>query len=482
MRVFQKNNTAMSKHKKINERDSKLPYYIPLRIYEHLTKLYPGYAGLVWMIMALPEYHYNSDDRGRLAVCYWTRPFINANSTHGRRTANGKYVPTDVLLQQVLTMTGIKVVSNQRAVGNSKYTLITDRILPTHLQCIWDQVLKEEVLYGPRVDGRGRPYQVPLKPQHLFTEEQEEISNILHKQRRKWKGSRIDEALEIVRNRAESLPEGNERNLVIATLLAVCKCTQPRYKPVRNSRRLYVDGLSILLLPRAIRHAFLEHMGWMELDLLNCQYLLACQMWDVSVSFLPGIASGASLWELIQAILPGLPKDTIKRAVYSILFGGSFDRNTKGGIEIIFAETGATEYLDQFKEIPEIRALVEARTKALNRVSSIGGITISDGTFIPLVRAQDVSSLLAQQIQDMETQLMWPIVRSLENQRGTQVLALIHDGIWVSTENEKRTFLLAKRTLSKVAKTLGVPAGINASSPTFSQSCRVGVWPKTVKK
>lgn len=253
-------------------------------------------------------------------------------------------------------------------------------------------------------------------------------------------------------------------------LHAIEQITQPVYKPVENSTRVYTLNESFPRLKREVRDVLTK--GWLKADLASAQLAIAATIWQAPAvgGFL---ISDRRIWDELQEWmkLPRSPKvkNDLKELMYSLLFGMS-RKNLSAKARQMFP--GRKEPWRRLSQHPVVNAILEARQRQFSTLRSVGFATDAFGRRLELLpkgrsasgyQKDNASSILAQVAQSWELRLMLPILDLAESHRGTSGFTItmwLHDGVCINVHDASRIEGWKTRISSAVAEQageLGIP-------------------------
>jgi len=253
-------------------------------------------------------------------------------------------------------------------------------------------------------------------------------------------------------------------------LHAIEQITQPVYKPVENSTRVYTLNESFPRLKREVRGVLTG--DWLKADLASAQLAIAATIWQAPAvgGFL---ISDRRIWDELQEWikLPRSPKvkNYLKELMYSLLFGMS-RKNLSAKARQMFP--GRKEPWRRLSQHPVVNAMLEARQRQFATLRSVGFATDAFGRRLELLakgrsasgyQKDNASSILAQVAQSWELRLMLPILDLAESHRGTNGFTItmwLHDGVCISVHDARRLEGWKNRislAVTEQAGELGIP-------------------------
>jgi len=229
---------------------------------------------------------------------------------------------------------------------------------------------------------------------------------------------------------------------------------RPVYKPGENSPRVYAMGYSLLSLPRDLRRRVL--VGTLEADLSSAHMVIAAYDLDIpslKALFQAGHSFWAVLLEQIGAKLEDKP--LLKKAIYSVLYGGSriLTRTLLEGIPDAVREA--------FFKAPLVKDLYTARNKRLSQIEDESGIR-SLGEWLKLTDFRsEPHSLLSIHAQRIETYVISACYEEAARAaRDFRIISAEHDGFTLQIlrpQNEEGIKNRLRKAVSKRGKEIGIP-------------------------
>jgi hypothetical protein len=258
--------------------------------------------------------------------------------------------------------------------------------------------------------------------------------------------SEIRSRLELAHEVADTLQKDIERQHNL--LQSIEMVSQPFYKPVESSTRVYSLNESFLRLKREVRKTLTE--GWLKADLTSAQLAIAAKCWgarDVATF----LESGNSVWPEFQAWL-GLQSDQeskakLKELLYSLLFGMSV-KNLSKNSRLMFP--GIKNPWQRLRKHSLIKSMLKARDQQFKSIRDSGRAEDAFGRTLILqprgrsaggYQQDNASSILAQIAQSYELKLMLPILDLAETYKGTSGFTItmwLHDGVCIKVHDARR--------------------------------------------
>lgn len=261
---------------------------------------------------------------------------------------------------------------------------------------------------------------------------------------------------------AESLPDSVSRQRALTYLARIAVRPKPLLRAVADSPRPFGTGMSLLGVKSSVRRVLTQ--GWVDYDLKNAQLAIVAREWGIE-ELQAFLASGQSIWSFLTESLdvPASAKPVLKTAVYSLLFG-----RPKGRISAsLDAESGLPGLGQRFFSLPLMKVAYRAREGQLKRVKSDHGGSTSLGKTIPIPYGSGrpaewvagARSILAQQAQAVELQLVHPVYVLARTTKAFDIMLYQFDGFTVKYRDKRNCALWHQRILAEVdrhAANLGV--------------------------
>jgi len=198
--------------------------------------------------------------------------------------------------------------------------------------------------------------------------------------------------------------------------------SQPLYRGVKKSSRIFGVGKSIVSLERSVRKALT--VGWYEADLKNAQLAIIAKTWGIK-KLQRYLETGVSFWKYLE--VTGLEKDLLKTLTYSVCYGAMKKR-------LYLEAQGAGKTVadvDNFLSLPLVRSIWRARRKQFRVIKENGGAIDYFGKFLSL-KDRNKRSVLAQCAQAYELALLEPVFDWFERNKnknyGCVITLFQHDG------------------------------------------------------
>jgi|GEM_PF-3212263 len=261
---------------------------------------------------------------------------------------------------------------------------------------------------------------------------------------------------------AQAIPNAASRIQALANLASICVNPKPYIRPVENSPRAFSDRQSLLTIKSDIRRELTK--VWVDYDLRAAQLAIIAKEWDLP-ELKDALESSQSIWAVLGGRLGLAPamKPALKRAVYSLVFGGS-QREIGSALE---ASTGIADIGSRFFADPLLRMVYDAREEQVDRLlrAKRGVTALGKEVEIPYrgsreERASMAKSFLAQQAQSVELMLLAPVYELAEGNYYFSVMLYQFDGFTVRYQDRRNSALWHSRILAAVesrARELGVP-------------------------
>lgn len=219
------------------------------------------------------------------------------------------------------------------------------------------------------------------------------------------------------------------RDTQISLLRSIEDQSQPFYKPLERTSRVVSLNESLLYLKRDVRKALCK--GWYEVDLKSAQLAIISTIWDIP-SVRTMLTQTTGVWDYFADYFQVYGntkeiKDAVKRPLYAVVYGMSKD-NTRKFADRMLADAGLKNGGELFLVSELVQTLFAYREDMVKRVLSDKGVKDAFGNWISL-QGRTARSLLAQQAQSYELQLLWPIVEQARQTNDFVITAFQHDGL-----------------------------------------------------
>lgn len=214
----------------------------------------------------------------------------------------------------------------------------------------------------------------------------------------------------------------------------------PLLKAVPRSDRAFGIGPTPMTLRSDVRRALTG--GWHEYDLRHAQLSIIARLWGVD-ALAPILAAETNVWEHFADEL-GVPLEThkaaLKRATYTIVFGGGLRRIANDFTHNLRRSGNAddaADVLNHFLRLPLVRSLLVARRIRMDQILRAGGLINYFGREIPARTAAQARSALAQEAQAIEIALILPIYELADQKRVFRVMIYSFDGVTISFRDQR---------------------------------------------
>ena len=269
------------------------------------------------------------------------------------------------------------------------------------------------------------------------------------------------------------------RKMYRRTLSYIEDQPQPFYKFSENRRtdRIHPANPSALSLPKGLRNLLAQRFA--QVDLRSAQLIIAAALWKCDDVLEKLTDEGYSIWfdlaEHFHLFEDGILesewkvfKAACKQAIYSTIYGmgephikGQFTRSASPALvlpDVFYRVNGEfvhqSEYASQrLSKHPVIRALLDARDVALDRIEQDGGAETATGIKAEMdsesrVNAASVMSTVAQSYEQeiMKEILLYEEEHQAGGGNDFRVMLWIHDGCAVHFTRRERTHLNAMKT------------------------------------
>lgn len=233
-----------------------------------------------------------------------------------------------------------------------------------------------------------------------------------------------------------NLPNNPVRDSQLRILRHINGQPQPFYFPsdkgntVRLSTREAIPNLQ-----SDVRRALTK--GWEEADLRSSQFAICASIWNVP-ELLDFLRTGKSLWKRFFDYLRLAPeecaiaKDVIKTTIYSICFGMA-RHSLKWTIgDNLDAEGLDKSIADKLLDEPIIKALLDARDVALERIAEEGGAMNCYNHWRPVTDKRRPRKIMAEIAQAWEMKLIYPAFELAQQTSEFTITLYQYDGFSVS--------------------------------------------------
>jgi len=249
------------------------------------------------------------------------------------------------------------------------------------------------------------------------------------------------------------IPNIEERLKQLAIFNRIVLHPAPRYSAVDNSKRLYTTGPSFQNLTKAARNACFS--GLRQFDLKQAQLMIISKLWDAPeiLTYL----NGQSIWSVLQSQTL-LSKDALKRGVYTLIFGGTYNNAITN-----MAEVEGVPYYEVKQKISSCKFfyLLETASKRFTAkikaekscLDAFGNELVTKDK----LTGAEIRSIKGCQAQSYEVAIMLPVLTHLLD-KGFQCWLLIHDGF--ITDNN--SYMIANE-LKAIAESTGKTFGMSLS-------------------
>jgi hypothetical protein len=259
-----------------------------------------------------------------------------------------------------------------------------------------------------------------------------------------------------------AMENGTSKDAVLPTILTLRDYCKLIYAASAKTPRLHALGLTIHQLPRELRKAALH--GCVSLDAHACQLAVVAKLWDVpQVSDF--LTARKSIWdELLGAMgVSADKKPSVKEALYSIIFGmgvvnvrrnllglplhGHSKKRRKRTVRSVKpVQSVSEEAADAFLSHPLIAELLIARHQRLRQIKQDRHIVDAFGRRIDYSRRHvKMRSLLAQEVQSYEVDLMLSLLPIFEAERDLVVVSWLHDGVTIHVTDDNQRKRIVRR-------------------------------------
>ena len=244
-------------------------------------------------------------------------------------------------------------------------------------------------------------------------------------------------------------PESPSQQQALSVLVHIVSAPKPYLRPVERSDRAFSYQPSLSTVRRDMRSILTR--GWYEYDLRSAQLAIAASVWGIP-ELRTALERPDSVWQQFADGL-GVPlepnKDGIKTAIYALLFGAAPQRVKQE----LNQGTGDPTLYDRFKKLALIKALYRARNLRLSQILTAGGLTTIFGDHLPALTRAEARSVLAQEAQAAELDLMLPIYELAQAHTARFGVVLYQfDGVHVKYRDKAAAGTYDRRIKEAVAK------------------------------
>lgn len=278
--------------------------------------------------------------------------------------------------------------------------------------------------------------------------------DILNKKRNIWAKLRsaydsVSDIIELDYQNQKISKESHDYNITI--LRSTYNFPQPTYKNTGNSPRLWAEGQNLIQLSSKYRDLLFQGIGWSYLDLASCHFcVFASLLLDSNFArpYLDQIKSGESLWNLFCEELPEVPRDMIKKILYTIIYGGDY----------ITIKLKYENFAPFILSHPIFKAMIEAATNWRKRAKKKGEVIMLDGTVMNVKNDNEAKTALSYYITCYEVELVKLAELEFNKVQNINLTAHIHDGFALTgPKNDiKERLPIVQKTLNKRAEELGI--------------------------
>lgn len=213
-------------------------------------------------------------------------------------------------------------------------------------------------------------------------------------------------------------------------LRAIEDQSQPFYKPVDNTTRVFSLNESLLNLKSDVRKALCK--GWYEADLKSAQLAVVSVLWDIPYVY-HMLTKTTGVWNYfldyfgIDAEYKRILKGAIKKPIYSCVYGMGRDK-LFALADHNLAEIGIFGGGEKFMKSELITTLLSARDITFKYIEREKGAYDAFGNHISTDK-YNALSVAAQQAQSYELRLLWPAIELAKETNDFVITAFQHDGL-----------------------------------------------------
>ena len=296
------------------------------------------------------------------------------------------------------------------------------------------------------------------------------------------------DTVELAINNRIDLAE-TKKKVYLEIIDCLTEIKKPMLHGVKNSWRLYDEGVSITGLPRQYRKMLCK--GWTEFDIKSSQLAIVSSKWNIPTIH-KFLSERNSVWDLFFNVFPVSTneyedaKRFFKESLYSVVFGKAESSIAKDYDKIFGLGAGK-----KFSDIWLVRDLFDAREAEINKLANVpqgryyslvAGLTCNPNNFfktgmskgelkkfeetgvMPYTQRKRITSAMAQEIQMIEMAILTPIIDLAEKNSEYYVITLWqHDGFSVkfldNSERDKYTNVIVNAFQSTIdsLKTFNIP-------------------------
>lgn len=227
----------------------------------------------------------------------------------------------------------------------------------------------------------------------------------------------------------------------------------PKYSAVSNSCRLYTKGPSFQNLTRDIRSVFFYNK--LQFDLKNAQLSIISKLWEAPE--IMGYFNNRPVWATLQQET-GLAKDVLKKGIYTLIFGGSYQSAVSNMAEV----AGITEAklrqkicnCNYFILLATASSNYDKKIRATKTCKDAFGQELYHETSPGKISHEVLRRIKAGQAQSYEMAIIMPAVRYLIDSK-IPVWLFLHDGL-ITECNADVYFTGFKAIVKSKAKEFGM--------------------------
>lgn len=278
--------------------------------------------------------------------------------------------------------------------------------------------------------------------------------DILNKKRNIWAKlrSEYNNLADIIDNDYQNQKISKEsHDYNITVLRSTYNFPQPTYKNTANSPRLWAEGHNLIQMSSKYRDLLFQSIGWSYLDLASCHFCVFGSLLldsDLARPYLEQIKSGNSLWNLFCEEIPEVPRDMIKKILYTVIYGG----------DAMTIKLKYEEFAPFILKHPIFKAMIKEATNWRKRAKSEGKVTMLDGTEFIVTNDNEAKTALSYFITCYEVDLVKLAELEFNKVQNINLTAHIHDGFALTgPKNDiKERLPIVQNALNKRAEELGI--------------------------
>lgn len=268
-------------------------------------------------------------------------------------------------------------------------------------------------------------------------------------------------------------PSSRKRELELNGLIAACENPRPIYRPSRtgNTSRIFPATSSLLTVSKELRRRLCA--GCYDCDIVNAQLAVVAMRWQIP-ELQEFLRSGNEIWsemsDWLGMTISGKTKQALKhQALYPLVYG----REPSYAVREL-AASGYFSHVQASRFIthPLIQALIRRRDQVIATAKErswyetfYGQRRLVESSVKPGNKrsTSNVPSILAQDAQEIEMELMYPLLQ-FDRRDDLNIVLFQHDGMTVKFAKPDRIQSLQQRMstcFQDHAAALGVSSSLN---------------------